>query len=77
MSQEKGLDQWRYNWKQWRSEAFQQKTWSFQRKTWKQWRSEAKFRPGTTTKVPPFSPLKFAYKNLKWKKIMFRTYLKR
>jgi len=28
-----------------------------------QWRSEAKCRPGPTIKVPPFQPLKFAYKN--------------
>ena len=39
-----------------------------------QWRSEAKCRPGPTIKVPAFPPLKFAYKNLKWKKIMFRDY---
>jgi len=39
-----------------------------------QWRSEAKCRPGPSIKVPPFPPLKFAYKNLKWKKIMFRAY---
>ena len=40
-----------------------------------QWRSEAKCRLEPTIKVPPFQPLKFAYKNLKWK-IMFRAYLK-
>jgi len=27
-----------------------------------QWRIEAKCRPGPTLKVPPFQPLKFAYK---------------
>jgi len=27
--------------------------------------SNAKFRPGPTIKVPPFPPIKFAYKNLK------------
>jgi len=42
----------------------------------RQWRREAKCRPGPTKKVPSFSPLKFAYKNLKWKKVVFRTYLK-
>jgi len=42
----------------------------------KQWRSEAKYGPGPTIKVPLFPPLKFAYKTLKWKKIMFRAYLK-
>ena len=36
-----------------------------------QWRSEPKCRTGSTIKVPPFPPLKFAYKNLKWKKIIF------
>jgi len=41
-----------------------------------QWRSEAKCRPGPTIEVRPFPPLKFAYKNLKRKKIMFRAYLK-
>jgi len=40
------------------------------------WRSKAKYRPGPTIKVPPFQPLKFAYKNFKWKKIMFRAYSK-
>jgi len=37
-----------------------------------QWRSKAKCRPGPTIKVPPFPPLKFAYKNFKWK-FMFRA----
>ena len=32
----------------------------------------AKCRPGTTIKVPPFAPLKFACKNFKWK-FMFRA----
>ena len=32
-----------------------------------QWRCEAKCRPGPTIKVPPFQPIKFTYKNLKWK----------
>jgi len=41
-----------------------------------QWRSEAKCRPGPTIKVPLFPPLKFAYKNLKGKKIVFYSYLK-
>jgi len=35
------------------------------RLSWRQWRSEAKCRPGPTLKVPLFPPLKFAYKNLK------------
>jgi len=39
-----------------------------------QCRSEAKCRPGPTTKVPPFPPLKSAYKNFKLKKIVFRAY---
>jgi len=30
-----------------------------------QWRSEAKCRPEPTLKVPPFPPVKFAYKNFK------------
>ena len=30
-----------------------------------QWRSKAKCRPEPTIKVPPFQPLKFAYKNFK------------
>jgi len=35
-------------------------------KNWSpQWRSEAKCRPGPTIKVPPFPPLKFAYKIFK------------
>ena len=38
-----------------------------------QWRREAKCRPRLTIKVPPFLPLKVAYKNLKWNKIMFRA----
>jgi len=29
------------------------------------WRSEARYRPGPTTKVPLFPPFKFAYNNLK------------
>jgi len=37
-----------------------------------QWRREAKCRQGPTIKVPPFPPLEFNYKNLKWK-IMFRA----
>jgi len=41
-----------------------------------QWRSEAKHHPGPTTKVSSFTPLKFPYKNLKWRKIIFRAYLK-
>ena len=32
-----------------------------------QWRNEAMCLPGPTTKVPPFPPLKFAYKNFKMK----------
>jgi len=40
----------------------------------KQWRSKAKCRPRPTIKVPPFPPLNFVYKNLKWKKVMFRAY---
>jgi len=39
-------------------------------------RSESKCRPGSTIKVPPFQPLKLAYKILQWKKIMFRASLK-
>jgi len=31
------------------------------------------FRPGPAIKVQTFPPLTFAYKNLKWKKIMFRA----
>jgi len=41
-----------------------------------QWRSEVKCCPGPTIKVLPFPPLKFAYKDFKWK-FMFRAYLKR
>jgi len=41
-----------------------------------QWRSDAKGRPGPTIKVPPFPPLKSAYKILKCKKIMFRGYIR-
>jgi len=48
-----------------------QETWSYS-----QWRSEAKCRPGPTIIVSPYPSLKFAYKNLKWKKIMLRAYLK-
>jgi len=40
-----------------------------------QWRSKAESRPGPTIKVPPFPPLKFAFKNFKWK-FMFRADLK-
>jgi len=40
-----------------------------------QWRSKAKCRPGPTKKVPPFPPLKFAYKSFKWK-LMFRANFK-
>jgi len=40
-----------------------------------QWRSEAKSLPGPTLKVLPLLPLKFAFKNLKRKTIMFRVYL--
>jgi len=39
-----------------------------------QWRSEAKCRPGPTIKLPPFPPLKFAFKNFIWK-FMFRANL--
>jgi len=39
-----------------------------------QWRSKAKCRPGPTIKVPPFSPLKFPYKNFEWK-FIFRANL--
>ena len=39
-----------------------------------QWRSE-ECRPGPTIKVPTFPPLRFAYKNFKWK-FMFRANLK-
>ena len=41
-----------------------------------QWRSEAKCRPEPTITFPPFSPLKFSCKNSKWKKTIFRAYLK-
>jgi len=37
-----------------------------------QWCSKVKCRPGPTIKVAPFPPLKFAYKNFKWK-FMFRV----
>jgi len=40
-----------------------------------QWRSKAKCHPRPTIKAPPFPPLKFAYKNFKWK-FMFRANLK-
>ena len=41
--------------------------------TMPQWRSEAKFRPVPTVEVLLFPPIKFAYKSLKGKKIMFRA----
>jgi len=55
----------------------QQTAWKnvFMRKHCSQWRSKAKCRPGPTIKVPSFPPLKFAYKNFKWK-FMFRANLK-
>jgi len=40
-----------------------------------QWRSEAKCRSGSP-KSAPFPFFKFAYNNTKWKKIIFRAYLK-
>ena len=40
-----------------------------------QCRSEAECRPGPTIKAPPFPPLKFVYKNVKGKKIVFHAYL--
>ena len=39
-----------------------------------QWRSAARCRPGPTTKVPPFAPLRFVYKSLKLNKIMLLAY---
>lgn len=41
-----------------------------------QWRSKAKCRPRPAIKLRPFQQLKFACKSLKWKKTLFRTYLK-
>jgi len=40
-----------------------------------EWRSKAKCRPRPTTKVPPFPPLKLAYKIFKWK-FVFRANLR-
>ena len=47
-----------------------------ERRSLSQWRRTAKCRPWPTIKLSPFPSLKFACKNLKWKKTMFRAYLK-
>jgi len=67
---------WLRNNKQCKRVFFMIITESWEDKASNQWRSEAKCLPGSTIKVPPFLPLKFAYKNLKWKKIMFSCLFK-
>jgi len=46
-------------------------------KSMHQWRSEAKCLPGPTIKVPRFPPVVKFDKNLKLKKILIRTFLKK
>ena len=67
-----GFDVWVFN--PWSSTNI--KLVNMERRSLSQWRRTAKCRPWPTTKLSPFPSLKFACKNLKWKKTMFRAYLK-